>query len=54
MNQAYVLDQSVVVDNNIVTGQGLGTTFMFAFEIVKILAKQYDVDQIKKEICFVN
>ena len=44
------LDQHVVVDGNIITGQALGATFAFAFEIVKTLVGEKPVEKIKKAI----
>ena len=52
MAGASVLDESVVVDENIITGQGLGATIPFAFEIVKTLVGAEKVQQIKKAICY--
>ena len=46
------LDQHVVVDGNIITGQALGATFAFAFEIVKTLVGEKPVEKIKKAICY--
>ena len=37
MHGAQVLDESVVTSGNIVTGQGLGATIPFAFELVRLL-----------------
>lgn len=47
-----VLDESIVVDGNIITGQGLGATFPFAFEIVNKLVGEEKVQEIKKAICY--
>jgi 4-methyl-5(b-hydroxyethyl)-thiazole monophosphate biosynthesis len=44
--------ESAVVDGNIITGQGLGASFDFAFELVKILVGEEMVAQIKKAICY--
>ena len=52
MNGATVLDESVIVDKNIITGQGLGATIPFAFEIIRILVGNETVDGIKKAICY--
>ena len=49
---AKVSDESVVIDGNIITGQGLGTTIPFAFEIIKVLVGDEKVQQIKKAICY--
>lgn len=50
MKNAIVTHASVTVDGNIITGQGLGATFDFAFELVKILEK--DTASIKDAICY--
>lgn len=52
MMGANVIDTYVVTDGNITTGQGLGATLSFAFEIIKILVGQEMVDKIKKAICY--
>ena len=52
MGKAYVLDESVVVDDNIITGQGLGATIPFALELVKTLVGDEKADMIKRAICY--
>ena len=52
MTGATLTGESVVKDGNIITGQGLGASFDFAFELVKILVGEDMVAQIKKAICF--
>ena len=52
MKGAVLTGESVVTDGNIVTGQGLGASFDFAFELVRILAGEETVSQIKKAICY--
>ncbi|MBQ9661780.1 MAG: DJ-1/PfpI family protein [Oscillospiraceae bacterium] len=52
MAGAILTHESVTVDGNIITGQGLGTTFDFAFEIVKRLIGNRKVQQIKTAICY--
>ena len=52
MPGATLTSKSFVTDGNITTGQGLGATFDFAFELVRILVGQDTVDQIKKAICY--
>ncbi len=47
-----VLDESVVVDGNIITGQGLGATIPFALKLVEIMVGKEKADQIKKAICY--
>lgn len=44
--------ESVTLDGNIITGQGLGATFEFAFELVNMVAGQDKVFQLKKAICY--
>ena len=44
--------ESVVTDGNIITGQGLGASFDFAFELVRILVGSETVGQIRKAICY--
>ena len=50
MKNAVVTHASVTTDGNIITGQGLGATFEFAFELVKVLEK--DADSIMDAICY--
>lgn len=52
MPGAKLLDESVVIDGNFVTGQGLGASFDFAFELVKMLVSEEKADQIRKAICY--
>ena len=52
MPDVEVSDEPVVVDGNIITGQGLGATIPFAFEIVKALAGEQKAEQIKRAICY--
>ena len=52
MGDADVLDRSVVVDGNIITGQGLGATIPFAFEIIKALVGEEKAEQIRQAICY--
>lgn len=49
---ANLKNESIVVDGNIITGQGLGATMEFAFEIIKLLVDEATVDRIKKAICY--
>lgn len=51
MRGAELTGESVVTDGNIITGQGLGASFDFSFELVRILAGEETVQQIKKAIC---
>ena len=52
MGGAEVLDESVVVDDKIITGQGLGATIPFALKLVEIMVSKEKADQIKKAICY--
>lgn len=52
MQGAEVMNESVVSDGNITTGQGLGATIPFAFEIIKTLVGEETVEKIKKSICY--
>ena len=52
MGNTIVTHKSVTVDENIITGQGLGTTFEFAFEIIKTMVSEDMVEKIKKGICY--
>lgn len=52
MDSVTVLDEPVVVDGNVITGQGLGATIPFALEIVKNLVNEETAERIKKEICY--
>lgn len=52
MAGAVLTGESVVTDGNIITGQGLGASFDFSFELVRILAGRETAEQIKKAICY--
>ena len=52
MAGAELTGGSVAVDGNIITGQGLGASFDFSFELVKTLVGEETVAQIKKAICY--
>ena len=52
MAGAVLTGESVVTDGNITTGQGLGASFDFSFELAKILVGAETVDQIRKAICY--
>ena len=52
MKGAVLTGESVVTDDNIITGQGLGASFDFAFELASILVGDETVGQIKKAICY--
>ncbi len=52
MAGAKLTGKSVAVDGNIITGQGLGASFDFAFELVNILVGPAMTEQIKRAICY--
>lgn len=52
MGNAISTGECVTVDGKIVTGQGLGTTIPFGFEIMKLLVSDELVESIKKSICY--
>ena len=52
MTGATLIGESVAVDGTIITGQGLGASFEFAFELVKTLVGEEAVAQIKSAICY--
>lgn len=52
MNDALLTSDGVTVDGNIITGQGLGVTMLFAFKIIEKLVGIEAVNKIKKDICF--
>ena len=52
MGGAVLTQESVAVAGNIITGQGLGAGFPFAFELVRVLAGEDEVKRIKKAICY--
>lgn len=54
MRDAVVLDESVVTEGNIITAQGLGSTFDFAFEIVRTICDDSKVQGIINGICYRN
>ena len=58
MGGAILTYESVTADGNIVTGQGLGASFDFAFELVrKIIGGERGeetAEQISKAICYRN
>lgn len=52
MCKVKVLDESVVVDGNVITGQGLGATIPFALKLVEIMVSKEKMERIKKAICY--
>lgn len=51
MAGAALTGESVTTDGNIITGQGLGATFDFAFRLVSLLAGDEAVNRIRESIC---
>ena len=51
---AILTHENVVVDNNIITGKGLGASFEFAFKLVEILVGSDRVRQIKASIGYID
>lgn len=47
-----ILDKDVVVDGNIVTARGLGTTIAFALEIISMLCNEETAWAVKEAICY--
>ena len=54
IKNAVVIDKSVVTEGNIITAQGLGSTFDFAFEIVRTICDDSKVHGIITGICYRN
>lgn len=52
MNGAIITGESVTVDGNIITGQGLGATIPFALKIVEVLLGIDKTHEIAKAICY--
>ena len=52
MDKVEVADESVVVDGNIITGQGLGSTIPFALKLVEMLVDKERKDKIAAAICY--
>ena len=52
MSDARVVNESVVVDGNIITGQGLGAAIPFALKLVEIMVGKDKADQIQNAICY--
>ena len=51
LNQSEWIDAPVVVDGNIVTSQGAGTTLAFALEIIRRMGDTKSATDISKAIC---
>ena len=54
IKNAVVLNKSVVTEGNIITAQGLGSTFDFAFEILRSMDIEEKACNIKASICYNN
>lgn len=52
MQGAILTRQSVTTCDNIITGQGLGSSFPFAFEIIRQFIGEEKVEKIKRGICY--
>lgn len=52
MGKAIVTGESVTMDGNIITGQGLGATIPFSLEIIRMLVGSEMVAKIKRDICY--
>ena len=52
MPGAILTRESAAIDGNIITGQALGASFDFAFELVRILVGGEKAEQIRKAICY--
>ena len=52
MAGAALTGTGIAVDGNIITGQGLGATFDFAFQLVSMLVSEECAEQIKRSICY--
>lgn len=52
MSRAIVTGDSIVVDGNIITGQGLGAAIPFALEIIKVMVSPEMAEKIKRDICY--
>lgn len=51
MGEVEILDESVVVNDNVITGQGLGATISFALTLAEIMVGKDKMEIIKKKIC---
>lgn len=52
MNGAVTTGESVTVDGNVITGQGLGATIDFSFKLIELLVGEANVQKIKTAICY--
>ena len=54
MADVELINEPVVVDGNIITSQGLGTTISFALKLVELLVNKEKANQIGETICYGN
>ncbi len=54
LNGATVIDEAVVVDGNIITSQGAGTSMLFALKIVEIIKGKDVSNKLAKAMIFKN
>lgn len=52
MQGAILTGKNVAVDGKVITGRGLGAGFLFAFELVRVMAGESEVERIKIAICY--
>ena len=52
MRGAVLTGESVTVDGNFVTGQGLGASLLFALQLAELLTDEATADKIAESICF--
>ena len=52
MGDAVLTGESVAVDGHIITGQGLGATFPFAFTLIDMLVSPEMTAKIRNDICY--
>ena len=48
----YLSEEKVVVDGNIITSKAAGTTFEFAYEIIKYLKSESIANHIKEAVFY--
>ena len=48
----YLSDENVEVDDNIITSKAAGTTFLFAYEIIKYLKRESIANHIKEAVFY--
>lgn len=50
--EVEALDESVVADGNVITGQGLGASIPFALKVTEMLTDKATADKIASAICY--